>query len=263
MRARAFVYKWWPPTLVLALLVMGWQIAVDMSGVEKWHVPSPIDVAQEWMKSYPQVLAHTWVTMKVMLAGTTIGIAIGIIGALLLHVSPFFNRAFYPLMILSQNIPIIVLSMLLIFWFGFGLAPKIVILVLVCFFPVLVATMNGLAQTDRSMRSYMLMTGATRLQLLFKLELPYSLPYLFAGVKIAATYSVMGAVVAEWVGGSQGIGKFMMLSYSSFRMDRVFVSVSVIIVLSLLMVGLARLLEWYFTRWKAHSTAGIQGGGKS
>ncbi|MDT9723469.1 ABC transporter permease [Xylanibacillus composti] len=258
---RAFLYKWWPPALVLALLLIGWQAAVDISGVEKWHVPSPVDVAQEWVKSYPQVLAHTWVTVKVMLAGTSIGIIVGIAGALLLHVSPFMNRAFYPLMILSQNIPIIVLSMLLIFWFGFGLTPKIVIIVLVCFFPVLVATMNGLAQTDRSMRSYMLMTGATRMQLLFKLELPYSLPYLFAGVKIAATYSVMGAVIAEWVGGSQGIGKFMMLSYASFRMDRVFVSVMVIIVLSLLMVGLSRLLEWRFTRWKASSLArGNQGG---
>jgi len=257
------VYKWWPPALVITALVIGWQAAVDLSGVEKWHVPSPIDVAQESMKSYPQVLAHTWITVKVMLTGTAIGIAIGIAGALLLHISPFLNRAFYPLMILSQNIPIIVLSMLLIFWFGFGLTPKIVIIVLVCFFPVLVATMNGLAQADRAMRSYMLMTGASRLQLLLKLELPYSLPYLFAGVKIAATYSVMGAVIAEWVGGSQGIGKYMMMSYASFRMDRVFVSVIVIIVLSLLMVGLSRLLEWRFTRWKTHSLhAGTEGGSR-
>jgi ABC-type nitrate/sulfonate/bicarbonate transport system permease component len=192
---------------------------------------------------------HTWATLKLLLLGFSIGILIGLLVAFVLHYIPFLRTALYPLIILSQNVPIIALAPLLMIWFGFGILPKIIVITLVCFFPVAVAAMDGLSRTDRVMLDYMRMIGASKRSIFIKLEVPYALPSIMSGVKIAATYSVMGAVIAEWIGADKGIGYYMMLQKSSFRTDRIFIAIAIIVIISLTMFLLISLLEKWLIRY--------------
>jgi ABC-type nitrate/sulfonate/bicarbonate transport system permease component len=131
------------------------------------------------------------------------------------------------------------------------LFPKILVIALVCFFPIALSMTTGLAETDKNLHNYMRMIGAKKRHIFFKLELPYSLPYLFSGLKISATYSVMGAVIAEWLGSSVGLGYYMTLSSSGYRNDRVFAAVFIIILLSLAMFMLIGLLQKIIIRWNS------------
>ncbi|MGO0062216.1 ABC transporter permease [Brevibacillus fluminis] len=239
--------KWlqtsWPPLLVVFLFILGWQISVSLFGIEKWLLPSPADILREALSELPRLGMHTWATSQIALAGFLLSGTAGLVIACILHLIPGFKRGFYPLLILTQNIPIIALAPLLMIWFGYGLLPKMIVILLACFFPVVIATLDGFAQTDPSMYNYMNMIGANRRQLFFKLELPNALPYFFAGLKITAAYSVMGAVIAEWLGTDKGIGYYMLFAKSSFRTDRIFVALMVIFALSLVMFAAVLLLE--------------------
>ncbi|CAM5216660.1 ABC-type nitrate/sulfonate/bicarbonate transport system permease component OS=Ureibacillus acetophenoni OX=614649 GN=SAMN05877842_10689 PE=3 SV=1 [Ureibacillus acetophenoni] len=163
--------------------------------------------------------------------------------AIILYRLPKVNELLYPLLILSQNIPTIVLAPLLIIWFGFGMLPKLIVISLVCFFPIVVSSMDGFRQTAPELKHYMQMVGATRNQIFWKLEFPHSLPSIFSGLKIAATYSVMGAVISEWLGAKTGIGVYMTLAQSSFRIDRVFLAIFFIMFLSVILFGVIRSIE--------------------
>jgi ABC-type nitrate/sulfonate/bicarbonate transport system permease component len=182
--------------------------------------------------------------------GFGIGSSVGLLVAIALHLMPKVREAFYPLMILSQNIPIIVLAPLLVIWFGFGIMPKIIVITLVCFFPIAVSALDGFRQTSQELVHYMKMAGASQKQIFFKLELPHALPSLFSGLKISATYSVMGAVISEWLGGNQGIGVYMTLASSSFRTDRVFVAILIIMILCMLFFAIIISLEKLFIKWQ-------------
>lgn len=241
---------------VILLLIM-WQAAVWLWRVPGWLLPGPLQIGAEGRQDISRVFMHTSATLQTTLLGFAVGTAIGLLLAVLLHaVLPQLKPSMYPLLVLSQNIPIIALAPLLVIWFGYGLLPKIIIITLVCFFPITIATLEGLTQTDRGMMNYMKMIGASQKQIFWKLELPHALPYVFSGLKISATYSVMGAVIAEWIGAKQGLGVYMMLSKSAFRTDRVFVAIAFIVVMSLALFALIGLVERMFIRWKPHQKEG-------
>jgi ABC-type nitrate/sulfonate/bicarbonate transport system permease component len=245
--------SWWrkggPPSAAVLLLLLVWQFGVQASGIEKFILPSPADIGAEAVASFPRVWLHTAATLRITLIGFAAGVAAGIALALAMHASPALKSGLYPLLIISQNIHPAALGPLLMIWFGFGLTPKVIVIALCCFFPVVVALADGLAQTDRSMLEYMRMIGATRGQLFRKLELPHALPSLFSGLKIAATYSVMGAVIAEWLGGEKGLGFFIQFSRNQFNTTRVFVALAVIIALTFVLFGIVALLEAALLRW--------------
>lgn len=244
----------WPPLTAVILFLAVWQIAVPLFHIEKWILPSPADITKEAIAQAASLTQHTWATVQLTLIGFLIGTSVGLLTAMLLHLVPFLKSALYPLLILSQNIPTIALAPLLMIWFGFGLLPKIIVITLVCFFPVAVSTMDGLTQTDRGMMNYMRMAGASKAQIFRKLEVPHALPSVFSGVKIAATYSVMGAVIAEWIGTDRGIGYYMMLQKSAYRTDRVFVAMAIIVLLSLILFAIIALLEKILVRWRGANT---------
>lgn len=244
-RVAQWVQTSWPPILVVFLFILGWQASVSLFGIEKWLLPSPADILQEGVAELPRLGMHTWATSQIALMGFLVSGTAGLVIACVLHLIPGFKRGFYPLLILTQNIPIIALAPLLMIWFGYGLLPKMIVILLACFFPVVIATLDGFAQTDPSMYNYMQMIGANRRQLFFKLELPNALPYFFAGLKITAAYSVMGAVIAEWLGTDKGIGYYMLFAKSSFRTDRIFVALIVIFALSLMLfIAVLSLERW-------------------
>ncbi len=247
---RQLFLKGWRPVSVLLLLFIIWETVVKTAKIDPWLLPAPTKVLAEaaagWKNFYPDVLS----TATITLYGFAVGAVIGIAAAVFLHLVPVLRDSFYPLLILSQNVPIIVLAPLLVIWFGFGLLPKIIVITLVCFFPITVAALDGFKQTPAELKHYMLMAGASKTQVFRKLELPFALPSIFSGLKISATYSVMGAVISEWLGSKQGIGVYMTFASSSFRTDRVFVAIFTIMLLSLLFFLLIILLEKAVVRWQ-------------
>lgn len=237
--------------MVLLLLFIIWEMAVSMAEIPNWLLPPPSEIFKEAIAGWGNFGPHLQSTIQLSLLGFVIGSSIGLITAIILHLIPFVRESIYPLLILSQNIPIIVLAPLLVIWFGFGLLPKLIVITLICFFPITVAALDGFRQTPNELKHYMMMAGANRRQLFWKLELPYSLPALFSGLKISATYSVMGAVISEWLGAKSGVGVYMTLASSSFRTDRVFVAILFIMIISLLLFALILLAERILVRWKS------------
>lgn len=240
----------WPPLVAVILFLIVWQGAVSVFHIEKWILPSPADIVKVSSAEAENLWGHTLATLRLMIIGFVIGTAVGLLVAFALHYIPFLKSSLYPLIILTQNVPVIALAPLLMIWFGFGVLPKIIIITLVCFFPVAVSAMDGLTRTDRVMLDYMRMAGATKAQIFYKLEVPHALPSMFSGMKIAATYSVMGAIIAEWVGADKGIGYYMMLQKASYRTDKTFVAITVIVAISLAMFILIALLEKWLVRYR-------------
>ncbi|MEG9299031.1 ABC transporter permease [Mangrovibacillus sp. Mu-81] len=243
------IRKGWRPVLVLILFFVSWQVATAFLSIPSWLIPSPVEIVKEGIHSWNAFSGHLTSTILLSVCGFIIGSMIGLATALILHLLPKVKQALYPLLILSQNIPIIVLAPLLVVWFGFGLLPKVIVITLVCFFPVSVSAMDGFRQTNEEYIHYMKMAGATKMQLFRKVEWPHALPSVFSGLKISSTYSVMGAVISEWLGAQKGIGVYMTLASSSFRTDRVFVAIFMIMILSLLFFCIIVLLERTVVKW--------------
>lgn len=244
------IWKKGAPFFLLLLLLIVWESVTVLLKVEEWLLPAPSAILTEGIESFHDLSGHLISTTELALNGFFIGSCIGLLIAAILHLFPGVKEAVYPLLILSQNIPIIVLAPLLVIWFGFGMLPKLIVISLVCFFPVAVASLDGFRQTPYELKHYFKMMGAGRNQLFWKLELPHSIPSIFSGLKISATYSVMGAVISEWLGAKSGIGVYMTLASSAFRTDRVFVSIFIIMGMSLLFFGIINLLEKYLVSWK-------------
>lgn len=233
----------WRPVVAILLFILLWETSTYLFKIETWFLPAPSDIAIEAVDALPSFMPHFLATLKLASAGFAIGIVVGLAVATILHLSPRMRETFYPFLILSQNLPIIVLAPLLVIWFGFGSLPKLIIITLACFFPIAVSALGGLQQANPTLVHYMKMIGATKSQLFWKLELPDALPAIFSGLKIAATYSVMATIIAEWLGAQKGIGVFMTLATSSYRTSRVFVAIIVAMTLSLAFFGLVLLVE--------------------
>ncbi|MET1180174.1 ABC transporter permease [Peribacillus simplex] len=244
------IWKKGAPFFLLLLLLIVWESVTVLLKVEEWLFPAPSAIFIEGIESSSNLYGHLISTTELALSGFFIGSCIGLLIAAILHLFPGVKDAVYPLLILSQNIPIIVLAPLLVIWFGFGMLPKLIVISLVCFFPVAVASLDGLRQTPYELKHYFKMMGAGKSQLFWKLELPHSIPFIFSGLKISATYSVMGAVISEWLGAKSGIGVYMTLASSAFRTDRVFVAIFIIMGMSLIFFGIITILEKYLVSWK-------------
>ena len=247
---KRLIAKGWRPVTVLILLLVLWEGAVRQFDVPNWILPAPSVIANELIYGADRYLPH--IASSVQLALTSYGVAVlfGLTVALTLFRVEPLKEAMYPLLIISQNIPVIVLAPLLVIWFGFGMLPKVIVITLVCFFPITIATLDGLRQTNPAYIHYMKMIGATDRHIFWKVEWPHALPSIFSGLKIAATYSVMGAVITEWIGANKGIGVYMTLASSSFKTERVFVAIVIVIALSLLFFACIAALERYTLRWQ-------------
>ena len=223
------------PACLLLALIATWQGIVAWQQTPRWLVPSPVDIVKAFFESADLIRHHSSITLIEIVSGLGIAFVLGIAIALISHLHALTRRIVYPLLVISQSIPVIVLAPLLVIWFGFGIAPKIVLIVLVCFFPVCISFLDGLRAADSETLNLLRVMGANRWQMFRIGHLPAALPSLAAGTKIAATYSVIGAVIVEWLGASRGLGVFLIRSQNSFRADRAFV---VIVLVSTLAIGL-------------------------
>lgn len=240
----------WLPVATLIAFVGAWEAVCAIFRIETFTLPAPSDIAVTMYEDSGVLWEHVVATFSLALAGLVLGLVIGIVVAIVLHVVPFLREAFAPLLVLSQNVPLIALGPLLMIWFGFGLTPKMILLVLVCFFPVTLSILVGLGQAEPQLREYLGMIGASRWEKLKRLEFPASLSYLFSGLRIAATYVVSSAIVAEWLGANKGIGYYLKLKFNGFDQPGVFGSIVCIVTLSFLFYYAVVIAERLTIRWR-------------
>jgi ABC-type nitrate/sulfonate/bicarbonate transport system permease component len=250
---------WLPPVLLIGFTLLSWQIAVDRGGVPEFVLPSPITIIEAGWKTRGLLAGHIGVTLLETVIGLLIALISGVILAAIMDFSSLLRRALYPILVASQTVQILAIAPLLIIWFGFGLLPKVIIVVLICFFPLAVSMADGLASADPDHVSLLASMGATRLQIWWLVRLPSALPSFFSGLKVAVTYSVVGATIGEWVGGSAGLGLYMLRSKNAFAIDQVFVAMLITSLLSIGLFVIVALVErwampWYYSpqrdRWE-------------
>ncbi len=212
--------------------------------------PTPHEISDAWQTHQQSLLQeHIPETLWETLAGLSIAVVVGVGIAALMDFSRVLRWILYPLLVVSQTIPIFAIAILLILIFGFGSGPKITVVVLFCFFPVALNTFSGLQSADPELLSLLRAMGATTRQSWFKVRLPAAMPSFFAGVRIAATYSVVGAIFGEYITAQRGLGMFLKRSYGSFRLDQAYLAIILTAALSLLLVVLVNLIERLVLRW--------------
>lgn len=237
------------PIIAFLILLVIWELGVRIYHIPGYILTGPGQVLVTITKTYPMLWFHGSMTLLEAISGFIMAIAIAFIMAFLLDTLFWLNRAVYPLLIISQTIPLIVLAVLFTIWFGFGLLPKILVVILVCFFPMVISFSTGLNTVDPDQISLFRSMGASRLKTFTMVKLPAAMPSFFSGIRISATYSIMAAVIAEWLGSNRGLGYYMTLQQKQFAIDRVLAAVIVICLLSLLLVKLIDLLEYLLVPW--------------
>ena len=238
-----------PGVVFLAVLVL-WEVGVRVGGVPEWVLPGPVSVAAELVQSKALIWHHAVPTIIEALAGLGFAIILGVSLALLVEWSETARLIIYPILIVSQSVPTIALAPLLVIWFGFGMVSKVIIIAIVAFFPIAINMAEGLRSTDRDAARLLKSLGATKRQMFSYLKLPASIPGFFSGLRIAGAYSMLGAVISEWFGAGSGLGILLLRASRSFLTDRVFATIVVIAVLSLLLVGIIEMIARVSVRWK-------------
>ncbi len=230
-----------PPALLILLLLVIWELCVGAFVIPIYLLPAPSQIFAQMAQSYELLLAHAGITLLEVALGFSLALVFAFSLALLLFYSPMLERAFYPWLILSQNIPVFALAPLLVIWFGFGIWPKVLVAALVVFFPMVVNTLDGLKSTDADWVHLLQIMGASRWQILKKIRIPSAFPFVFSGAKVGITFSVMGAVIGEWIGGQQGLGYLMNQQKTLLHTDLVFAA---IFWLAALAIALFVLVSW-------------------
>lgn len=250
-RARSYV----APVVVILLLLGAWELAArwdlisNALNIQDFLVPAPSDIAQSLWRDRSLLADDSWVTLREVLLGFLCALAAGLAFAVILHLSETLRRAFYPLLVASQTIPPVAIAPILVVWFGFGLGPKILLIALVCFFPVTVNTLDGLRSVDPQLITMMRTLGAGRRQILGRVELPSALPFIFSGTKIAIAVAVIGAVFAEWAGASSGLGHQILIASSNLLTARMFAAITLLSVMAILLFALVSVIERRVVTW--------------
>ncbi|GAB6159085.1 ABC transporter permease [Desulfotomaculum varum] len=239
------------PGVTLLLLLAVWEGLVRLSRLPDWLLPPPGRVAGALWQTRGLLWQHSLQTVAETLLGLFLAVAAGVLLATCMEWSYKLRQAVYPLLVISQTVPIIAVAPLFLIWFGYGWLTKVLVVALVCFFPVTVNLADGYRSAEPDMIRLLAAMGATTWQIFRLVKLPAALPYFFSGLRIAGTYSVMGAVIGEWLGASQGLGIYMTRASQSYLTDRVFAAIAVITALSLaiflLVEGLGRLvMPWHY-----------------
>lgn len=254
------IVLWGLVVVVFALAMNGTlQLRSDVRAVEGDNlqslIPTPAQLGSAWQTHRADIFQiYLPNTLRVTLIGLAMAIVLGVLLATAMDFIPLLRWTLYPLLIFSQTVPTFAIAVMLILLFGFGDGPKIVVVVLFCFFAVTTNTFDGLRGVDDDYIDLVRAMGASPLAVWWKVRLPAALPSFFSGVRLATTYSVVGAVIGEYVGSGEGLGRFLQRSYRSFNSDQVFLTVFVIAALSILLVALVALIERLTLRWRYADT---------
>ncbi len=236
--------------VVFALLVLGvWQLYATVGDVPESSLPSPTEIASAGWENRQLLIDNTWITVLEIVVGFVAAVVLGIVLALLIRSSRTVERAVYPWLVVSQMVPIPAIAPIFVIWTGFDLRPRVMVIALVAFFPIVVNTVDGLRAADPGLIRLMRTMGASRGQLLRLGRFPASLPFLFSGMKIAAALSVIGAVFAEWVGSSEGLGHLILVLNNATDTATMFAVIFLLSVIGIALFGLVALAERLLLPW--------------
>jgi putative hydroxymethylpyrimidine transport system permease protein len=235
--------------LVLVLLVL-WQACVHVFSIPDYLLPEPTAIVSalgDW-----QVLGSaTWVTVQETVYGFSIALVAGVVIAIALHASGLLRRAIYPLLIGSQTVPIIVVGPILVVMLGYNILPKLIIVALICFFPIVVNTLDGLASVSEDYILMMRTLDASRISIFRRIEFPSCLPMMFTGIRIAVTYAAIGAVVGEWAGSTNGLGYAMLEAEPNLQVARIFAIIVILTGISVVLFILVSVVQRLVVPWAA------------
>lgn len=220
-----------------------------MEFVPAYMLPSPIDVVKAFADNFSIMMKQAAVTLQETLYGLLIGIAIAFVIASLMDRFTIINKALYPVLVVTQTIPTIAIAPPLVLWMGFGMAPKITLVVITTFFPIAIGLLNGFQSVDEDAINLMRSMGARRLQIFRIIKLPNATASFFSGLRISAAYAVVGAVVSEWLGGFEGLGVYMTRVKKAYAFDKMFAVIVFISAISLVLMGIVVLLEKISMPW--------------
>lgn len=238
------------------MFIIIWELAVRLKDVPEYRLPAPSAIAVEFVDKFPLLMKHAGVTVMESVIGFVLGVALAVLVAIAMSMIRPVRLTLYPFLIISQTVPLVVIAPLLAIWFGFGIVPKIIMAVIVVFFPVAVSLTEGLETYDVEMVELMRTMKASRWQIYRMARLPGAMPSFFAGMKISAAYCVMGAVISEWTGASMGLGIYLSRAMSSFETAALFANIVLIVILSLVLFGAVSFAEKKAVPWSRSRRAG-------
>ncbi|TYR75743.1 ABC transporter permease [Rossellomorea vietnamensis] len=237
-------------SLVILFFLMIWQIGAALYN-KPFILPTPGEIAAElWELKAVLIIKHLPSTIIIILIGLAFSVALGITLAVLMNFSKSAERTFYPILIASQTIPIIALAPIFVLWFGYSIWSKIVVTVLITFFPITVSTFDGLRSVSKDLKELMLTMGAGKREVFLKLSVPSALPHFFSGLKVAVTLSVIGAAIGEWLGAEAGLGYFSRRMMTQFNGAAVFAPIVLLSIAGIVLFLLVTLCENIFLKWR-------------
>ncbi|HXD58829.1 MAG TPA: ABC transporter permease [Thermoleophilaceae bacterium] len=247
--------RWMSAFVLLAVFVLIWQAVASIHGVDNLTLASPLETWHSLKVDRALLISNMWVTLEEVLLGLGIAVVAGAGSAILMHLYRPLRDAAYPLLVASQAIPIVVLAPLFVLAFDYGIGPKLAIVALICFFPITVNVLDGLRSVDPELLKLMRSLRASRVATLVKVELPAALPFLFSGLRVAATVSVIGAVFGEWAGADKGLGRLVLLGNNQLETPRVYAGVVILTLMALALFALVTLAERVAVPWNRKETA--------
>jgi putative hydroxymethylpyrimidine transport system permease protein len=242
--------QWFIPATLLFVGALIWEVVVRIRETPAWLLPPPSAIARSVVTDRSMLFEHSLATAQAAFIGFGIALVIGVASAIAITSTTALERSLYPVIIATNAVPVIAIAPLLLIWFGYGLTPKIIVVALICFFPIAVNTIDGLRSVDRDMVNLLRSLGASRWATFRLVRFPSALPFLFSGTRIAAAVSVIGALVAEWVGSSAGLGYLMIRAGSQFLTDRVFAAIFIAALMGIAMFLAVSLLERWLLPWR-------------
>lgn len=234
----------------IAILLAVWQIVSAAGWVPNYMLPSPVDVVKAFVSEFPLLMENAKVTLAEAFLGLASGVVLGFIMAVLMDRFGRLYQALYPLIVITQTIPTVAIAPLLVLWFGYEMLPKVILIVIVTFFPITVGLLNGFKSADKDMMNLMRSMGAGNLQIFRYIKLPGAMSYFFASLRISASYAVVGAVISEWLGGFNGLGVYMTRVKKAFSFDKMFAVILLISAISLLLMKLVDLIQKKCMPWE-------------
>ena len=227
-----------PSVIAVTVLLLLWQAVCSLGVVPRYMLPSPAQVVEAFVQELPLLFENSLITLQEAFLGLILGVTVGFVAAVLMDGFEILYKAFYPLLILTQTIPSVAIAPLLVLWFGYEMPPKVILIVISTFFPVTVGLLEGFRSADADAIGLLRSMGADRLQIFRYIKFPSALPQLFSGLRIAAAYSVVGAVISEWLGGFGGLGVYMTRVKKAFAFDKMFAVIFLISAISLALMAL-------------------------
>ena len=231
------------PILTFLAIIIVWQAVVEIKYIPQYILPKPIDIIKVFITDYQNLFDNTLVTLYETILGFILALLVALTLGIIMDFVSVIRKCLYPILVVSQTIPTITIAPLLIIWFGFEALPKILMVALTCFFPILISFVDGLENIDKDYLNLFKTMKSSKLQTFIHLKLPMSIDKLFSGIKISVTYMVVAATVAEWLGGTKGLGVYMVRAKSAYALDKVFASTIIVVVLSLIFVGLVNIAK--------------------